>query len=365
MTAIEMTTNPGLEGLAHDEFRDALAAAGLPAPDRLRSGMRGRVLSAVDAPWDALLPVALTLRAIHHVIRPLHRFPLPAEDPVTGIAEAVGALDLPELRAGQSFRITANRSGRHEFSSQDVAPAAGAAVVRATGAPVDLHTPGLNLRIDIIGDMVAVGVQVTARALSLRHHLDYRQKVALKPNVAYAMLRLAGLRNAPATVLDPFCGSGTLLLEAADLFPEARLIGGDFKEKAFAGAARNLEAAGHGHRAQVFQIDAREMSQALAAHIDGGLERGIDLIITNPPFGRQLGRKMHFFSFYRRWLGEARKLLAPGGRMAVLVYKRDAFRAAAEKAGFRINHVKVVETSGLFVAIFVIAPYADTPPNTP
>jgi len=52
------------------------------------------------------------------------------------------------LKKGESFAIRARRAGRHEFSSRTVAETAGAAVVRATGAKVDLTKPDKEIFIE-------------------------------------------------------------------------------------------------------------------------------------------------------------------------------------------------------------------------
>ena len=49
----------------------------------------------------------------------------------------------------KSFALRVTRTGAHEFSSQDAAIELGNAVVHATGAPVDLTNPAVEIHIDI------------------------------------------------------------------------------------------------------------------------------------------------------------------------------------------------------------------------
>lgn len=354
-TEIELTTNPGLESVAFAELAEACAAAGLPPPEQLDSGMKGRLLAAVPAPWSALESVARGLRGVHHVMRPLAHFTLPAEAPLETVRQRLADVDIPDLADGaRTFRVTATRVGDHPFTSDQVAAMAGAGVIDRSGNPVNLTEPEVTVRVDVVDDACSVGLQVTDRALSLRHGLAYRQRVSLRATVAYAMLRLAGLTRPPRLVADPFLGSGTLLLEAGDLWPRARLWGADKFPKPAEGARLNLEAAGLGARAEVHQGDARDIDQALPP-------ASVDLIVSNPPFGVQLGRRMNFFAFYLRWLRACRLVLSADGRLVALVHRRDAFRAACRKAGYRVLTARVVEASNLFVAIFVVTPFRDTP----
>ena len=61
----------------------------------------------------------------------------------------------------------------------------------------------------------------------------------LPPKLARMMINLAGIDPSGATLLDPFCGSGTVLMEAA-LMGCAELIGSDISEKAIADTKKNM-----------------------------------------------------------------------------------------------------------------------------
>lgn len=344
-----LTTNPGLEDVAVDELRTRAVAAG-HAGDTVRavpSGVRGRAALVTALPWDTLLGLTEGLRSIHHVLQPRRQFTLPAEAPLEAIAAALSELDWPGLRAGASFRVTTNRRGEHPFGSMDVERVAGQALVDATGAPVDLTRYAVNVRVDLIDDLCTIALQLTQEALSNRHPRAYRPRVALKPNVAWAILRLTAGRLTPAAVGDPFCGSGTLLQEAGVLYPEASLWGSDWNGRAVAGARRNLAERGLEARARVVHQDARGFAAAWP--------EGLDLIVTNPPYGQLMGRGANFTGLYAAFLRQAWRVLRPEGRLGILVTRREAFKEGLRRAGgFRILTSRVIETSGLFPVLFVL-----------
>ncbi len=357
LTEIELTTNPGLEGIAFEELSDVCRAAGLEPPEKRDGGMKGRLLCAVAAPWADAERLARTLRSVHHILRPLAHFSLPEGDDAAlrGVKRRLADVTIPDLEDGRrSFRVTATRVGDHPYSSDQIAGMAGAGIIDRTGNPVNLKHPDVTVRVDVVDRACSVGIQATDRALSLRHGLAYHQRVSLRTTVAYAMLRMAGLKTPPALVADPFVGSGTLLLEAGALWPDARLWGGDKFAKPVDGARANMRAAGLGDRAEIHQADARDINEILPAG-------SVDLIVSNPPFGVQLGRRTNFFDFYLRWLRACRPVLGADGRLVALVHKREAFQAACEKAGYRVLVTRIVEASNLFVAIFVIKPFRETP----
>ena len=69
-----------------------------------------------------------------------------------------------------------------------------------------------------------VGTQLNAEDLAKRRNYKYVNRVTLKSNLAAAMLRKAGLLEPRpgARLLDMFCGSGTVPVNAAGLVGHVR-----------------------------------------------------------------------------------------------------------------------------------------------
>ena len=76
-----------------------------------------------------------------------------------------------------------------------------------------------------------------------------RRVAALRPTIAAAMIELAKL-DVAHVVLDPMCGTGTLLLEPSLRYPNARFLGSDKSAEATALATQRLEG-----RARIRQCD--------------------------------------------------------------------------------------------------------------
>lgn len=360
-TVLLFTTNPGLESIVVEELTARLASVGVAAPKvELRPlGFHGHVLAVAAAEdeekvWEA----ALRMRSVHHVIQPLYSFALkstasassiaPGEDPLDIIYRELWDRGVPGLDSAATFRVTTRRSGEHPFTSLDVQRRAGAALVSRHGCGVDLTEYECNVRVDVFDDTCSVGLQRTRDPLSRRHPHIYRPRAALKANVAYALLHMAQLGEGAGALLDPFCGSGTILLEAAALHSQLRIQGSDFAEAAVSGCRSNVAAEGLTDRISVRCCDARFMAEVYPSSSFGA-------IVTNPPFGVRLGRGMNFFSFYTQFFDQAARVLAPGGRLVLLAWKRGvvdkANRAAAKR--FRRLHVRVVETGGVFPRAYV------------
>ena len=352
-TELALTTNPGLEDLAAAELRERLGGTRADTLEHLPAPFSGWVHVRCPGPREPLVTAARAMRSIHHILRPVATFDLPDEHPMEEIEARLRRMDLPELAEAPPFRVTSERQGTHPFTSHDLQRVGGAVLVERYGAPVDLEGFAVNVRLDVTGNRCAVAVQLTRKALSNRFARAGNPRVALRANVAYACLRLARLGEGTGRLLDPFCGSGTVLLEAGSLLPGLELYGSDWGARAIAGARENLAAAGLSERAHLEQADARQLSERYPPGF-------FDALVTNPPFGMRLGRDIQFTAFYVTLLRQAFRVLREGGRLVVLVHKRGSFNEAVRQVGsFRIRHVQVVETSTLYPAIFVLERVAD------
>ena len=350
-TVLRLTTNPGLEDIVETELRGRLRAAGLvlQSSERRPFGLAGNVLAEMPHSLAEVLPVVGSLRSVGHVVAHRAWFPLPEQRPLEALAERLAGIEIPELAGARSFRVTTARVGEHDFSTIDVQRAAGAVLLERSGVAVDLHAAEVNVRVDVVGSLCLVGIQITAERMDKRHEKVYQPRVTLRPTVAYAMLALCGLHGERGRVLDPFCGSGNILLEAGAALPGWQLHGSDYNPRAVEGAAANLLAAGLTDLATVRCLDARELAAAYPAG-------WFDAIVTDPPYGVRMGRNVNFHGLYIRFLEAAWAVLVPEGRLVILVGKqRAAFnRVVRQFGGFRILHARVVETSGVYPVLFVL-----------
>ena len=170
----------------------------------------------------------------------------------------------------------------------------GAALSPAAVAKLHLTTDGYDVALLVHGDRVSVGLTThvqDADAWSLR---DYGRPVRddengmLPPKLARIMANLAQTPDG-GTILDPFCGSGTVLMEAALATDAQEIIGSDISAEQVASTATNLEwcvakrilNADDMKRFKVFQADVRGISK----HVKTG---SVDRIVTEGYLGPPL-----------------------------------------------------------------------------
>lgn len=365
---LRLTTNPGLEDLVIAEAQSVLGRAGLAVePTREHSKPSGRVELAVGGDPAQAVQAALTLRSVHHVLQPLGRHTLSdTTDATRSLAEVrdfVAGLDLSAFSGVRSFRATCERKGSHAFSSNEVAAAAGGGVrAQHPGLAVDLENHDVNLRVDVRGDSLDASLQLTDRSLGRRSKGPYHPRVTLKPPVGWCMwtLATAHLERPPRAVLDPCCGSGTTLLEAGARWPEARLLGSDAYPVPVGGSRDNLSHHGLTDRAEIREVDARELDAGWPELVGGD---ALDAIVVNPPFGRRLGQRFDLFDLYFRLLRSSARLLAPGKRLVILATARRRLNKAVRyNPVWHTVDARVVETGGIWPVLLTLERRPDRAP---
>ncbi len=330
--SILLTTDPGIEVTVAEELLERSAEAGIPLPKvrKCPTGHAGTVEVRFGEELARVHELLFRLRSIHHILKELDLFHLPreAEEQLPTIRRRIEELDVPEFRKdpGASFRVSCDRLGDHTFSSHDVLREAGAAIQKVHGLPVDLEQFRYHFRVDIHEKNCRIGLQWTQKPQSKRGGRPFLPRIALKGNIAYALLKtLEAGKKDEGPLLDPFAGSGTILLEAAQLYPSMHLFGSDNYARNLPGLHKNLNAYGiDGSRVNLKELDARDLSEVHPPE-------SFRYIATNPPYGFRLGSGMDFRQLYTRFLEEAAELLSPEGRMAILVMKKGLFRELLEK----------------------------------
>ncbi len=256
------------------------------------------------------------------------------------------AVDFTGVRA----RIAHNR-----FAQQRVKDAVVDQLREASGArpSVDTDQPDVRLNVHMMDAAVTVAIDLSGESLHQRGYRREGRSAPLKENLAAAMLLRAdwpALAAEGGALIDPMCGSGTLLIEAAwmatdtapgllrtrfgfhhwrghddalwkPLIDEAlerqergaekppTILGFDQDEGAVNASEDHLRRAG---LADYVQVECAELGQ-----LQRPSNRSSGLVITNPPYGQRLAEQHELVPLYLN-LGQVLKTRFSGWRAMVL-----------------------------------------------
>ena len=182
----------------------------------------------------------------------------------------------PEMDVPGPIRVHSTRVERAhpEIDLETMNRRAGDVLGRRAG--VDIHKPRSEVRI-VLSDGASVGrllSRIDRSAYERRkvRYLPFNHPISVHPKFARALVNLTRVGRG-GRLLDPFCGTGAVVVEAALCGCES--IGTDISEKMVEGARENLRALG---------IDARLHRCDVGAIVDDIGK--VDAVATDPPYGR-------------------------------------------------------------------------------
>jgi tRNA (guanine6-N2)-methyltransferase len=242
----------------------------------------------------------------------------------------------PKPKGKPTFRIVTQMEGHHGYLRRD----AGKAFTKGlAGKFPDSWKPAEeNAAVEFwltIDEATAVsGVRLSDRTMRHRTYKLEHRPASLRPTVAAAMVRLAEIKPRHV-VLDPMCGAGTILAEHLAAIADIRAekpaaLGGDLDPGAVRSAGVNLSRMGE---ARLTRWDAAQLPLP---------DDSVDRIVSNPPFGKQLGSPESVGPLYRAALQEYNRVLRANGRSVLLAADAAAVRTAARAVGWHnLRELKV------------------------
>jgi putative N6-adenine-specific DNA methylase len=231
---------------------------------------------------------------------------------------------------------------------------------RGTRPNISIANPDLRLNIHVAEDKCTLSLDSSGESL---HRRGYRQEsvdAPLNEVLAAGMILLSGWQG-DTDFVDPMCGSGTLLIEAAliaknmapglfrkefafekwpdfdaDLFDEIynddsqerefkhHIYGYDIDMKAVNTARLNAKAAGLSADITIEQQDFKDFTQP----------SGKSIMITNPPYGERISTPDLLGTY--RMIGERLKHQFKGNEAWILSYREECFEQIGLKPSIKI-----------------------------
>jgi len=201
---------------------------------------------------------------------------------------------------------------------------------------VNLTNPDITIRILITDDLVYVGSLISTidRSQFEKRKVQFRpffSPISLHPKIARALVNLSCIKK-NKTLLDPFCGTGGILLEAGLI--GAKVIGSDIENKMIDGCRKTLDF----YKIQNYELFCLDIGD-ISKHIPM-----VDAVVTDMPYGKSTttkGEKIN--QLYERAFKSISEVLKKDGRAVIGLSNKDMislgekYFSLVEIHGFRVH----------------------------
>ena len=330
-----VTSNAGLEDITTQEIRKI--------GGKVLREFRARVL--VESDLNFTFRANYLMRSAHKIILVLIE-----HHGINSLEEAYSTVyNFPVedfIEVDQTFAVRFERIGEHDFTSLDLNAKVGDAIidrfkkVKNQRIHVNLSRPEIEFIGWLIDDYFIFGINTSGESLHKRRYRQAKHVAPLKSTIAYALLQLSKWPEDMSRVLvDPMCGSGTILIEAAHLAKnippgffrgdykynnlrfldfgylerlkkemverirwglKVPLYGIEINEEFYRGALENIKFAKVEDTIKIYNGDATKIREILDVNPE--------IMIVNPPYGIRLGVRLKVEKLYERFIDEISKI---------------------------------------------------------
>jgi putative N6-adenine-specific DNA methylase len=360
---IFLVVQPGLEAVLADEAR----GAGFNVSDVAPGGV------TLTGGWPEVWRANLVLRGPTRVLVRLASFRAAHLAQLDKRARRLAWTDW--LRPGRPVEVEATCRKSRIYHNRAAAQRVEGALRDALG-PAD-GDAALSLRVRIEDDLAVLSLDTSGEALYRRGHNQQVNKAPIRESMAALFLRASGYAGTEP-VYDPMCGSGTFVIEAAEIaagllpgrsrsfafeqfasfegpalarmkrrlapVPSVRFFGSDRDQGAVKMSTANAERAGVAHLTAFHHASVSDADPP--CDMPG-------LVVVNPPYGGRLGNKKPLFGLYAAF-GDAMRQRFGGWRVALVTSDGGLAKATGltwSEISPPIDHggikVKVYQTSTL------------------
>ncbi|MDI3323491.1 bifunctional 23S rRNA (guanine(2069)-N(7))-methyltransferase RlmK/23S rRNA (guanine(2445)-N(2))-methyltransferase RlmL [Pontibacterium granulatum] len=303
--------------------------------------------------------VCLWSRLANRVLMNLHQFEAESADQLYAGVQQINWLEHMRPEGSLAIDFTGRTEGINNtrFGAQKTKDAIVDQIRAQTGRrpAVERQTPDIRINVHLQRGVATLSLDLSGDSLHRRAYRLRSGEAPLKENLASALLIRCGWPNAAEStpvLVDPMCGSGTLLIEAvlmaADIAPglQRRYYGFNrwLQHKRDIWQALKAEAEGRrdaGLATLSVKFSGRDMdSKVLRTAKENAARAGVDafiefrngrvedlqrsdlpeaetgLMLTNPPYGERLGEESQLMFLYRH-LGDLLKRQFPGWQAAI------------------------------------------------
>jgi tRNA (guanine6-N2)-methyltransferase len=204
------------------------------------------------------------------------------------------------------------------------------------------NPPALTFRVHLWDDKGWLGLRLFETPLHRRDYKTTSRTGSLHPPLAHAMAFLANIEPGQK-VIDPFCGVGTIPIEAKSSCPEAEVYGLDFEDEPLNNAQQNATQARVKNTFQ--QSDAGSLPFA---------DQSIDRIVSNIPWNHQVDAAGDLRRGLAPFWREVNRVLTFEGKAVLLTHDQEEELWRLEEFGLELLAKYEVSLFGKHPEIWVL-----------
>ena len=324
----------------------------------------GRRMVSFSGNQEMMYRANFCLRTAVRVLKPISHFRARNADDVYKAVKEIEWKDILDLDT--SFVVDTTVYSTEFRNSKFVAYKVKDAIVdyfmerKGKRPNISVANPDLRLNIHIAEENCTLSLDSSGESLHLRGYRTATVEAPINEVLAAALIKMSGWKF-DCDLIDPFCGSGTILVEAAlmarNIYPgvfrqkfgfenwkdfnpellssifeddsnertfEHRIVGSDINLRAVEAALANAKAAGV---ADLITVEQREIRDFKKPEMPA-------VLITNPPYGERL-RPEDLSDIYRT-LGEKLKREFQGGEAWIISSREELFDSMRLRPSFKV-----------------------------
>jgi tRNA (guanine6-N2)-methyltransferase len=259
-----------------------------------------------------------------------------------------------------TFDVVASIEGRHSYNRFAVERSVGLAVAPILGATfAERDGAGgrvggdsdVTVRVLVRDDQAVIALRLGARPLHRRAYKSSTGPGTLHPPVAAALVEIGA--PAAGTLTDPFCGDGTIAIEAARARTHLHIMASDLDPQRVRNATENARRAG-------VRIDIRLADAArIAASAD------VDAIITNPPWNQAVSASEQLRAAGHGFVDSLAGALSKDGVVCCTTDAGLGVPALLVRLGWQLGLEQRIRLAGRVADISLAAPPGRSAPTLP
>jgi tRNA (guanine6-N2)-methyltransferase len=355
-------TNKGIEDIAAKEVKELI---------KVDSSIGETVVTFDIKKMDDLCLLCYKAQSINKVMYLFDSFRI-KKDVIKQLEESIKKADFTQFK--KSFALKCHRVGNHDFSSQDIETELGGLIKDKIKKKVNLDSPEIIFYIYINDKDCYFGVDFAGMDLSKRDYKIFTHPNSLKGTIAYSLVRISGFKD-KQVILDPFCGSATIPIEAAFFISKqainyyrknklqfTRFIDFDFEKHE---KTKKTTAKINAYDIQMRYVKASQKNAKIAginklinfSRIEAEWldtkhkEKSIDKIITQPPSLSKYSDKEIIDKTYNELFYQAKYVLKDNGYIVVI--SNDNLDDYAKKHGFKLKDKRDVWQGSVKILVWV------------